>query len=116
MTDSNRLNAVEEELTAIREATLAFIRVANSNNELIEQLAAGQQRNDETIEQLAAGQRRNDETIERLNQAIEQLTAGQQQLNQIMVQFAANAETDRAEIRKIWEYLLGQQSNGHGRS
>jgi len=26
----------------------------------------------------------------------------------------ARADEDRAEIRRIWEYLLGQQSNGNG--
>ena len=28
----------------------------------------------------------------------------------------ARAYEDRAEIRRIWEYLLGQQSNGNGGS
>lgn len=102
MTDSTRLNAVEQELSAIREATLAFIQVANSNNEAIERM-------NQVIEQLAAGQHRTDEAIARLS-------ASQDNLNQTMIQFAVNAENDRAEIRRIWEYLLGQQSNGHGRS
>ncbi len=54
-----------------------------------------------------------------LTQKVDRLAEGQEvmqssinQLAKVMVQFAINAEADRAEIRKIWQYLLSQRPNG----
>ncbi|MDB9510599.1 hypothetical protein PN499_05335 [Kamptonema animale CS-326] len=62
--------------------------------------------------------------VDRLAIGQQQLQEGQQQmqlalanLSTVMVQMARNAEVDRAEIRRIWEYLETQQrtqGNGHG--
>jgi flagellin-like hook-associated protein FlgL len=52
--------------------------------------------------------------------AIANLTEEVDSLRDIVMHSIGNAETDRevfqAEIRRIWEYLLGQQRNGHGSS
>lgn len=48
--------------------------------------------------------------LDRLGGRVDQLTT-------LMLQLAQNAETDRAETRRIWEYLESQQrsqGNGHG--
>lgn len=45
-------------------------------------------------------------------QQLDQLTTTVNQLAETMIQFAQNAQADRAEIRRIWEYLLSQHPNG----
>lgn len=55
------------------------------------------------------------------NERIDQLTATVDRLAALVIQSIENANADRAiirdnqtEIRRIWEYLLRQQPNGHG--
>lgn len=57
------------------------------------------------------------------NERIDQLTATVDRLAALVIQSIENANVDRAiirdnqtEIRRIWEYLLRQQPNGHGDS
>lgn len=65
--------------------------------------------------------RGNSQTIARLERAIREL-GDIARLHQRALQIAQqnaevaqrNAEIDRAEIRRIWEYLIGQQRNGNG--
>ena len=54
--------------------------------------------------------------VDQLTTNIDRLTNNQAQLTQLFVQSVQRNEQDRAEIRRIWEYLLSQQSNGHGSS
>lgn len=60
--------------------------------------------------------------VDQLTTNVDRLTNNQAQLTQLFVQSVQRNEQDRAiirdnqtEIRRIWEYLLSQQSNGHGR-
>lgn len=69
-------------------------------------------------------------TAIRLDQVAHQQAANTEAIAQLSVEIKAfvstqeaiieNAETDRAtfqaEIRRIWEYLLGQSGNGHSSS
>ena len=76
------------------------------------------------VDRLAIGQQQLQEGQQHLQNGQQQLQEGQQQmqlalanLSTVMVQMARNAEADRAEIRRIWEYLETQQrtqGNGHG--
>lgn len=54
-----------------------------------------------------------------LQETVRQNTEEIHSLTDILMHSIQNAETDRevfqAEIRRIWEYLLGQQRNGNGR-
>ncbi|WP_375449146.1 hypothetical protein [uncultured Nostoc sp.] len=53
-----------------------------------------------------------------LQETVRQNTEEIHSLTDILMHSIQNAETDRevfqAEIRRIWEYLLGQQRNGNG--
>jgi hypothetical protein len=53
-----------------------------------------------------------------LQEAVRQNSEEIHSLTDIVMHSIQNAETDRevfqAEIRRIWEYLLGQQRNGNG--
>lgn len=55
-----------------------------------------------------------------LQETVRQNTEEIHSLTDILMHSIQNAETDRevfqAEIRRIWEYLLGQQRNGNGSS
>jgi len=51
---------------------------------------------------------------ERVDQLTQELTASVQDLVGMIGQLANDAATDRAEIRRIWEYLLHQSTNGSG--
>ncbi|ODG97888.1 hypothetical protein A4S05_11560 [Nostoc sp. KVJ20] len=55
-----------------------------------------------------------------LQETVRQNTEEIHSLTDILMHSIQNAETDRevfqAEIRRIWEYLQGQQRNGNGRS
>lgn len=76
---------------------------------------------------LEATATRLDQTTIRLDQVAHQQAANTEAIAQLSVEIRAfvstqeaiieNAETDReafqAEIRRIWEYLLGQSGNGH---
>jgi len=48
------------------------------------------------------------QSAETTDRAISQLTTAIEHL-------AENSQEDRAEIRRIWEYLMAQGKNGHGR-
>ncbi len=68
------------------------------------------------LDQVAQQQQVNTEAIGQLSVEIRSFVATQEAIIQ-------NAETDRAiilenqaEIRRIWEYLLGQSGNGHTNS
>lgn len=69
------------------------------------------------IDQVAHQQATNTEAIGQLAQRVDGLTVEIHSLNATLMQSIENAETDReafqAEIRRIWEYLLGQSGNGH---
>lgn len=79
---------------------------------------------------LEATATRLDQTATRLDQVAHQQAANTEAIAQLSVEIKAfvstqeaiieNAETDRAtfqaEIRRIWEYLLGQSGNGHSSS
>jgi methyl-accepting chemotaxis protein len=52
--------------------------------------------------------------VDQLTTNVDRLTNNQAQLTQLFVQSVQRNEQDRVEIRRIWEYLLGQQQNGNG--
>lgn len=59
--------------------------------------------------------------VDRLTDRVDQLAINQREIQVtvaglagIMARSIEAAERDRAEIVRIWQYLLGQQSNGHG--
>ncbi len=59
------------------------------------------------------------ERLDRLTERVDRLTENQQitqnlatQMGALTLQLARDSETDRAEIRRIWEYLLSQSGNG----
>jgi len=59
--------------------------------------------------------------VDRLTERVDQLAINQREIQvtvaglaAIMARSIEAAERDRAEIVRIWKYLLGQQSNGHG--
>lgn len=61
------------------------------------------------------------ERLDQLTTKVDRLTDNQSRLTQLFVQSVQLREQDQAivrdnqtEIRRIWEYLLSQQSNGHG--
>lgn len=61
------------------------------------------------------------ERVDQLTTNVDRLTNNQSQMAQLFIQSVQRNEQDRAtirdnqvEIRRIWEYLLGQQQNGNG--
>lgn len=51
--------------------------------------------------------------VDQLTTNVDQLTSNQAQMTQLFIQ---SVQRNDQEIRRIWEYLLSQQSNGHGSS
>lgn len=69
------------------------------------------------VDRLAIGQQQLQEGQQQLQEGQQQMQLALANLSTVMVQMARNAEADRAEIRRIWEYLETQQrtqGNGHG--
>lgn len=106
---SDRLDRMEENLQTVTDLMVAVARRTESNAESIDQLTDNVDVLVRRVDQLAIRQ-------EDTQAVVSQMASRFEQLMTVMVQFAQNAEVDRAEIRRIWEYLLGQQQNGNGRS
>lgn len=69
------------------------------------------------LDRLAVGVTQLVAQTEQLAQGQQTLQAGLDNLAGLVVRLAQDAATDRAEIRRIWEYLEGQQrSQGNGHS
>ncbi|MCM0592605.1 MAG: hypothetical protein HEQ35_27490 [Gloeotrichia echinulata IR180] len=71
------------------------------------------------LEQVARQQATNTTAIAQLTVKVDGLTEDVASVTDILMHSIQIAEADRevfqAEIRRIWEYLLGQQRNGKGR-
>ncbi|MEG3879304.1 hypothetical protein QT972_18285 [Microcoleus sp. herbarium7] len=121
MTPEQRLDSIERSLEA-----LAANQVAERDSRLqlhddLEILYQIVQRTDRSVDLLAD---RFGEVTDKFNQLtgrvdqlttkVDRLTDNQIQMTQLFVQSVQRGEQDRAEIRRIWEYLLGQQQNGNG--
>ncbi|WP_414589591.1 hypothetical protein [Scytonema sp. PCC 10023] len=82
------------------------------------QTAQQQQTNTTAIAQLTEQQQVNTTAIAQLTAKVDGLTEEVDSLRDIVMHSIQNAESDRtlfqAEIRRIWEYLLGQSGNGRG--
>ena len=82
------------------------------------QTAQQQQTNTTAIAQLTEQQQANTTAIAQLTAKVDGLTEEVDSLRDIVMHSIQNAESDRtlfqAEIRRIWEYLLGQSGNGRG--
>lgn len=72
------------------------------------------------LEQVALQQATNTTAMAQLTVKVDGLTQDVTSLTDILMHSIQISETDRevfqSEIRRIWEYLLGQQRNGNGRS
>lgn len=112
--EANDIRQIREQLGGLDEE---FTRKSNI---LLDQIIVLDERMDRADERLD----RIDALLERLAERFDQMVNNQitmqahmEQLNVFMVGFARQAETDRqifqAETRRIWEYLLSQQPNGH---
>ncbi|BAY50595.1 hypothetical protein SAMD00079811_82240 (plasmid) [Scytonema sp. HK-05] len=82
------------------------------------QTAQQQQTNTTAIAQLTEQQQTNTTAIAQLTAKVDGLTEEVDSLRDIVMHSIQNAESDRevfqAEIRRIWEYLLGRSGNGRG--
>ena len=109
-----RLERLESEFAQFRDSTTASMeRLERLTGELLE-IAQLHQRALRVSEQK---QDRTDAAIQTLLTHGDVVNRNLDQLTTAMVQLAQNAEVDRAETRRIWEYLESQQrnqGNGHG--
>ena len=55
------------------------------------------------------------QSAETTDRAIAEITTAIAQLTTTIEHLAENSQEDRTEIRRIWEYLMAQGKNGHGR-
>lgn len=119
---SRYIRRIREQLEGLDEE---FTRKTNILLDQIIVLDERMERADERLERISERQERTDAMLEQLADRFDQMVNNQitmqaniEQLNVFMTGFAHQAETDRqifqAEIRRIWEYLLQQRSNGHG--
>lgn len=104
----SRLTALSQRLQGLDDE---FSRKANI---LLDELIVGFEETDGQIRKLT-------NRLDQLAVKVDQLTESQQttqgtidQLSQLLVYSIESSNQDRAEIRRIWEYLLGQQQNGNG--
>jgi tetrahydromethanopterin S-methyltransferase subunit G len=109
MTPEQRLDSIERSLDA-----LAGNQVAERDSRLqlhddLEILYQIVQQTDHSVNSLS-------ERLDQLTGQIDRLTSNQSQMTQLFIQSVQRNEQDRAEIRRIWEYLLSQRTNGHGGS
>ncbi|BAY07593.1 hypothetical protein [Calothrix sp. NIES-2098] len=88
---------------------------------ILEQVAQQQAANTTAIAQLTVNVDGLTEKFDGLTEKVDGLTEDVTSLTDILMHSLQNAEADRAqmlenqaEIRRIWEYLLGQQRNGNG--
>ena len=124
---NERLDQIEDELETTKQLLVSVASVVESNRDSISDLTDGLDRLTNLVDRLAVRHESTQLTVERLAVTVERLTlrldrlaesqqttqASVDQLARLMMQFAQNAEADRAEIRRVWEYL-NQQSNGGG--
>ncbi|HLO50918.1 MAG TPA: hypothetical protein VK211_21055 [Kamptonema sp.] len=109
-----RLERLESEFAEFRDSTTASMtRLERLTGELLE-IAQLHQRAFRISEQK---QDRTDAAIQTLLTHGDVVNRNLDQLTDLVGQLAQNAEVDRAETRRIWEYLQSQQrsqGNGHG--
>ncbi len=124
---NERLDQIEDELETTKQLLVSVASVVESNRDSISDLTDQIDRLTNLVDRLAVRHESTQLTVERLAVTVERLTlrldrlaesqqttqASVDQLARLMMQFAQNAEADRAEIRRVWDYL-NQQSNGGG--
>jgi methyl-accepting chemotaxis protein len=130
MTPEQRLDSIERSLEALAGNQVAERESRLQLHDDLEVLYQIVQRTDRSVDLLA--DRFGEVTdkfvqltdkVDQLTTNVDRLTDNQAQMTQLFIQSVQRNEQDRAiirdnqtEIRRIWEYLLSQQSNGHGRS
>lgn len=120
MTNSEDLEArLEERLKQVDDAVVVRALAVMDVAEELHRRSG--ERIDLLTERLEESRRQSNERISQLDQRLNQLTNTVDRLAALVIQSIENANVDRAiirdnqtEIRRIWEYLLRQQPNGHG--
>jgi DNA anti-recombination protein RmuC len=111
-TAEERLAALEQRLKQIDDAVVVrVLAVMDVAEELHRQ--SGEQI-DRLTERLEESRRQSNERINQLDERLNQLTGTVDRLAGLVAQSIETANADRAEIRRIWEYLLRQHPNGQG--
>lgn len=94
---SDRLDRIENDLETVKEIMLAVARRAEATDSRLDRLAESQERTQEQLDQLR----------EDVNIAFQTINLMSENGDRERAEF-------RAEILRIWEYLMGQQRNGNG--
>lgn len=99
-------------------------RTAQSQEQIVQQQQQFDQKLDQLLQAMGKSREEIDLLAERIGQIAESVSslrkdqedtwAGLNRFMGGMVQFQEQAAADRAEIKRIWEYLLTQHPNGHG--
>lgn len=119
MTQSRDIEELRERIKELEQNDEIFARRSNTlldeiliTDERLDRTAAQVQENTQAINRL-------DEQLERLADRFDELANGQLRMQEAISQltilatgFARQAEADRVEIRRIWQYLLEQKPNG----
>lgn len=109
MTPEQRLDRIERSLDVLAGNQVAERESRLQLHDDLELLYQIVQQTDRSVNSLSG-------RLDQLTTKVDQLTDNQAQMTQLFIQSVQRNEQDRAEIRRIWEYLLSQQSNGHSRS
>lgn len=110
---SERLDRIEANVERISEqlAALADNQIALHND--VEAIATSQTALHREVEAMTQTVQQNSVTCTQLTQEMHSNVA---ELVSMMGYVAETGEENRQEIRRIWEYLLGQSGNGNGRN
>lgn len=139
MTSEQRLTAVEGDLEVVKQLLVSLATAQNRTQTQLDQLTQHQSRFDQSLDALAGNQAeerdkrlelREDleilyQTVQQTSTNVEQLTERVDQLTQnlnasvqdlvgTIGRLADDAALDRAEMQRIWNYLLHQSRNGNG--
>ena len=117
---SERLERIEANIERVSQQleALADNQISLSNSQIslhgeVESLAVSQASLHREVEAMSQTVTQNSVTCAELTQEINASVAD---LVSMIGQIAETGEENRQEIRRIWEYLLGQSGNGNGRS
>jgi predicted nuclease with TOPRIM domain len=111
----------EEEFETVKQILATVARVAERNTtgidrltEKLDRLTEKVDRLTERFDQLALSQQLLQTSLSQLVLSQQNTQTSLDNLARVVVRVSETEAEDRAEIRRIWEYLLGQQRNGNG--
>lgn len=110
---SERLDRIEAKLEALADNQISLHNDVEAIATNQTSLQASQESLHRAIETMSQTVTQNSVTCSELTQEINASVAD---LVSMIGQIAETGEENRQEIRRIWEYLLGQSGNGNGRS